>query len=127
MRIRLLHTLNRTLKALGCLAIAAKLLTPVGYMPAAISEGGLMFCPSGTIPGMLHVGHDHAGHGKHGGEIDWDHCPYGALAKSAPISFSLTTTIVSQRPALVPVPPMQALRSVSASTFRARAPPVLVI
>lgn len=130
MRLKSIKTLKQTLHALTCLAVAFKLLIPIGYMPAPISEGGFMLCPAGTVTGQLeHVQHHddhHDGDGKKGGELDWGHCPYGALAKAAPISFVLPAAIAPERAVYVPTPPTRVPAGTTTSAFRARAPPKLL-
>jgi hypothetical protein len=133
MRLQPGKKLKQSLLTLAWLAVAVKLLTPIGFMPAPLSDGGLRFCPAGTVMGMLlpnrdpagieHHGPSGNGHDEHGGELAWDHCPYGALAKSTPASFALSVTIDAERP--IPLPALAALsRSNSqARAFRARAPP----
>ena len=130
MRLKSIKKLKQTLHALTCLAVAFKLLVPIGYMPAPISEGGFMLCPAGTVTGRLHQvqhhDHDHDGDGKKGAELDWDHCPYGALAKAAPISFALPAAIAPERAFYVPTLPTRAPTGTTSSAFRARAPPQLL-
>ena len=92
-------------------AVLAKLLVPVGYMPAALSEGGFMLC-DGYLPAIdmpMSAGRMDSsaarGHSAHGAMHDsastgtghapddgqdrqhhWDHCPLGALATLAAIA-----------------------------------------
>lgn len=90
-------------------AVVAKLLVPVGYMPAALAEGGpIKLCDSylptpfpampavdanaadsnhaahPSAPGdsdMEHAGH--AGGGEHGHKHSWERCSLGGLASLA--------------------------------------------
>jgi hypothetical protein len=62
------------LRGTAFLALAAKLLVPVGYMPASLAEGGLRLCDSDLAAAFAappraaaeHAGSP-AGHGHHGG------------------------------------------------------------
>lgn len=50
-------------RAFAVLAVGAKLLVPVGYMPASLADGGpLMLCGSG-LPAALLATHEHAAAG----------------------------------------------------------------
>jgi hypothetical protein len=133
MPLKRTETLKQILLALAWLAVSARLLIPIGYMPAPISDGGLMFCPDGIVAakpldGPHRNGHDHGSHDEnpaeeHGSEIDWNQCPYGALAKSAPVTFELAYSIESLRPAALPVPATRLRIHAPTGAFRARAPP----
>jgi Protein of unknown function (DUF2946) len=126
-RIKTLISLSRkSLLALTAVAVACKLLIPIGYMPAPISGGApLMFCPDATAAVSLHArAHHREGHGKGGSELKWDHCPYGALAKSAPISITLAAPIAPGAATPVPVLREPVRTGIRLAAFRARAPPI---
>jgi hypothetical protein len=126
MRLKSLKTLKPALLTLTWLGIASKLVIPVGYMPAPISEGGLMFCPSAIVTPARHHDHGHGGHGQQGGELKWDQCPYGALAKSVPIAVLPATAVETERTAAPPVLPSRIWHRSPVRAFRARAPPGLI-
>ena len=68
-RRRILNKVRCTARAcwrgLILLAVGAKLLIPIGYMPAALADGGpVALCGSG-LPAALAMQHDHAGNLSH--------------------------------------------------------------
>jgi hypothetical protein len=130
---------RRLLRGVAYVAVATKFLIPVGYMPGPIATGSpIQLCDAGfRIPALSH---DHAAHAGHGGahehrhdhhdrsddthELQWKHCPAGALAAAGaiPVEYRLD------------LPPGESERSVLRdaehltrarfTAFRSRAPPL---
>jgi hypothetical protein len=117
-------------------AVVAKLLVPVGYMPGPLAGGlPVRLCDADSAPVAAHH-HEHSahsGHAHHGAsqhehdqasELHWKYCPSGALAAAGAIP-------VEYRLDLVPAAPERfALRDAAGVTrtpfiaFRSRAPPL---
>ncbi len=85
-------------RACAYVAVVAKLLVPVGYMPGPLAAGlPIQLCDAGfaLVAVHEHAAHaDHAGHAQHGGaqhehdkaaELQWKYCPSGALASAGAI------------------------------------------
>jgi len=102
--MRLSSTLLRhgqhALRVVAYVAVVAKLLVPVGYMPGPLFAGlPVQLCDAGFAPVVVHQ-HEHAAHAGHGGhthhsagqhdhdaasELHWKYCPSGALAGAGAI------------------------------------------
>jgi hypothetical protein len=131
------------------LAVAAKLLVPVGYMPAALADGGpFMLCGSefsaATAPASQseHGSHGHESRGPeshvhgtaahdHGeepaaGHHEWERCSLGGLASLAALSVEWHFGIESRPPEGVAVPEVSFFSAGAPVAFRSRAPPVAV-
>ncbi len=131
----LLRTGQRALRGCAYVAVAAKLLVPVGYMPGPFAAGlPVQLCDAGFAPVAVHP-HEHAahsGHAHHGGqheheqasELHWKYCPSGALAGAGaiPVEYRIDLPHVESE--------RLALRDASGVTrtpfiaFRSRAPPL---
>lgn len=134
---------ERGLLPLAYVALACKLMIPVGYMPAAFGAGGpFTLCP-GEFPVALldtgaghgahaertHVGDDaHAGHGEpatptgHGDAV-WEHCSLGALAATAALASEYVIGLCARDPDSITVAPARMAPPARPIAFRARAPP----
>lgn len=122
--------LRRAPIAFAHIALAFKLLIPVGCMPAAVGAGGpIKLCPS-SFPIELTAGqraHDddggHADGAEHEDASAWERCALGALAATPamPVSHVLhvqhpgSDSYSARERGRVPLAP--------AIAFRARAPP----
>jgi hypothetical protein len=126
MQLKFLKTLKPALLGLTWLGVASKLLIPIGYMPAPISEGGLMFCPAAIATATRQHDHEHGGHDQQGGKLKWDQCPYGALAKSMPVAVLPAFVIETERAAAAPALGVRILLGTSPRAFHARAPPASI-
>ena len=132
----LLRTAQRALRACVYVAVVAKLLVPVGYMPGPLAAGlPVQLCDAGFAPVVAHA-HEHAAHGghvHHGGgqhehdqasELHWKYCPSGALAAAGaiPVEYRIDLPHAEHE--------RLALRDASGVTrtpfivFRSRAPPL---
>lgn len=96
MKRRLLHHARRALLFVSYVALATKLLIPIGYMPAAWSDGAPIRLCDSWFTLELPVDHEtHHDHGDHGDDdIDprlFKHCSLGALsaASAVPSEFRL--------------------------------------
>lgn len=139
--MRLTSTLLRNgqsaLRVVAYVAVVAKLLVPVGYMPGPLSAGlPVQVCDAGFAPIVVHERVAHAGHGghaHHGGtahdhdktsELHWKYCPSGALAGAGaiPVEYRIDLPHAEHE--------RLALRDASGVTrtpfiaFRSRAPPL---
>src|SRR5512138_3286913 len=91
----LLRISRHALRACAAVAVAAKLLVPVGYMPGPLAGGlPVQLCDAGFAPVVHqhghaanggHAHHDHAQHDQ-ASELHWKYCPSGALAAAGAIS-----------------------------------------
>ncbi len=123
------------LRGVACAAVGTKFLIPLGYMPGPLAAGSpLQLCDAGfhlVVHGhepMAHAGHaEHAGHHDHGDkttELQWKHCPSGALAAAGAIPVEYRLELPpreSERPALTAARPVTTRRF---AAFRSRAPPL---
>ena len=117
-------------------AFACRALTPLGYMPAPVGEGGpFMLCPSGAQAELVqffdtrrdhadHGGHHHgAGDANHEQHRDGSECPIGAsFAAAIPVTLldldtPAPTVTLPALPAAAPVAAAPAAR------YHSRAPP----
>lgn len=127
----------RAARAGAYVAVVAKLLVPLGYMPGPLAAGlPVRLCEAGFAPVVARE-HERSSmpsaHAHHGGaphehdqasELHWKHCPSGALAAAGAIP-------VEHRLDLVPaVPERFAPRDAAGAirtafiAFRSRAPPL---
>jgi hypothetical protein len=127
---------RRLLRGIAYVAVGTKFLIPVGYMPGPIAAGSpIQPCDAGfQLPALSH---DHATHAGHGGghlhqhdhgdnshELQWKHCPAGALAAAGaiPVEYRLDLPPAESERAV----PRDAGRVTRAPfiAFRSRAPPL---
>jgi hypothetical protein len=123
-------------RAFAALAVATKLLVPVGFMPAAIADGSpLRLCDGGraavmhghmampAADAMAGSAHDH---GKDGaGHHEWERCSLGGLASMAAVAFDMSFVIAEPGADHEPRPVAMDRRSIHRTrSFLARAPPV---
>lgn len=136
--MRLTSTLLRhacaLLRGVAYVAVAAKLLVPVGYMPGPLAAGlPIQLCDAGFAPVVVpehavHVGHAHHGGAQHehdkASELPWKYCPSGALAAAGaiPVEYRIDLPYADHE--------RLALRDAAGVTrtpfiaFRSRAPPL---
>ncbi|NNC66040.1 MAG: hypothetical protein HKN84_14750 [Gammaproteobacteria bacterium] len=115
-------------------AVVCNFAIPIGYMPAALADGGpVQLCPSGWPSGAMpgHGGHDgHHGGGHDGydghssGDEAWEHCAFGAASSSPALvsDHEISIARFSDVPDGYLEPQPLARRDVLA--FRSRAPPL---
>ena len=132
------------------LAMLCRVWIPVGFMPAAIGDGGpVAICHGGTageffrglaearLEAASHAGH--ANHDSHDGSaaheaLDsatspaadhaaWEHCPFGAAFGAALVSAEVDAGLLTLGRALEPVEPARLVADTIVSSYRARAPP----
>ena len=124
------------LRGVAYVALVAKLLVPVGYMPGPLAAGlPVQLCDAGFAPVVVHQ-HEHAGHSGHSqhasghhdhdqaSELHWKYCPSGALAGAGaiPVEYRLDLPHAEHE--------RLALRDATGVTrtpfiaFRSRAPPL---
>jgi hypothetical protein len=126
---------RRLLRAIACVAVGTKFLIPAGYMPGPLAAGSpVQLCDAGFHV-VLHD-HDHSVHAGHGGghsehdhgskteELQWKHCPSGALAAAGaiPVEYRLDLPVaVTER-----LPPGDVAVGTKHrfTPFRSRAPPL---
>lgn len=125
------------------IGFACRALVPVGYMPAALGEGGpFVLCHGGGAGAFLQSLTDHASdgstdhavhmpqHAHHGEPADgsdefeaWELCPIGVAAGAGPVAADLQLSLLSLRfenPAPVADP---FVLFASEPPYRSRAPP----
>ncbi len=104
------------------LALVARAVVPVGFMPAADGSAQMTLCPDGML--MPSDAGNNAAAGMPGSGLHTDHCPYGAAPFAAPIAeFPITPALAAaiNLPDFAPsawVPSNRTLRS-----HQPRAPP----
>lgn len=87
MRRRIFKRISRLSVRATLVAVVCNFVIPIGYMPAALADGGpFKLCPSGWSQGGT-LGHEgHGGHDSHDGHSPgddaWEHCAYGAASSS---------------------------------------------
>jgi hypothetical protein len=131
-----LHRIGRRLlRGVAYVAVGTKFLIPVGYMPGPLSAGSpVQLCDGGfQVPVHAHDHAAHAGHDAHHaqhdhgdktGELQWKHCPSGALAAAGaiPVEYRLDLPPAeSERVSLRDVGHVTQARFIA---FRSRAPPL---
>lgn len=126
--------LRIVLAGLIFLSLAARALTPAGYMPGSVADGTpFVLCPNST-PGAGYFlerrDNGHAHHQHHQGSDDtaadapWEFCPFGvALTPGAPAADPLPPFLVPGHAATAA--PVVILRAGPSRAFRARGPPLL--
>jgi hypothetical protein len=118
------------LRGIAYAAVAAKFLIPVGYMPGPLAAGSpIQLCDAGfhvAVHAGRHAQHEHHGHHDHGKteELQWKHCPSGALAAAGAIPVEYRLDLPSGEAA--PLPPRAAATVTKPrfTAFRSRAPPL---
>ena len=130
----LLRSGQRALRGVAYVAVVAKVLVPVGYMPGPLAAGlPVQLCDAGFAPVVGHEHAVHSGHPHHGArhehdqasELHWKYCPGGALAAAGaiPVEYRIDLPHVEHE--------RLALRDAAGVTrtpfiaFRSRAPPLL--
>jgi hypothetical protein len=147
--------LARCCRVLAVFAVTAKLLVPVGYMPAAFADGGpIMLCGSGLPAGFVtqhaqvEAGHDHAEPAHiHDAAVhetathetpnaatdespasdhpEWERCSLGGLAGLAAITYEWDFDLLAGAYRSISQPKTLSVTSGSVLGFRSRAPPVV--
>ena len=126
----LLLTGQRVLRGAAYVAVVAKLLVPVGYMPGSLAAGlPVQLCDAGFAPVAhqhVHTGHAHHGQHEHdqASELHWKYCPSGALAAAGaiPVEYRIDLPHVeSERLALRDATGVSRTAFIA---FRSRAPPL---
>jgi hypothetical protein len=122
-------------RAFAVVAIAAKLVVPVGYMPASLADGGpIMLCGSGLPDGFgAHDGHDATMHGAPvpgtadepaSDHPEWERCSLGGLAGLAALGSEWRIDFLAGAPERAePLDSLFLPRS-EIVAFRPRAPPI---
>ena len=132
------------------LSFAFRALVPVGFMPAALADGGPFKICHGGVAGALfsalaertHGAHSgHSAHHHHAqaaagdalgsgdelpaGHAGWEHCPVGAaVAQAAITSAGIHFEPVPHEQAFARIEPRALVARVIPSVYRARAPPI---
>lgn len=131
------------LRAATLLAVAAKLLVPLGYMPGALTDGGpFVLCPEGLPPGFRAALADavdadrHASHSElaasalgtlpahdHADGAPWERCTLGGLAGLVPLAFAPVLANVAPAPDRAPAFAPSAPSERTVAVVRSRGPP----
>lgn len=138
-------------RCLAVVAVAAKLLVPVGYMPAAFADGGpIMLCGPGLLaasvsshePGPApheQAGSTHSHHAAATGEAapgqsepeqpvsghhEWERCSLGGLASLAAMAAEWHLDLISVEQENLAIDDVGARPAATLLAFRSRAPPV---
>lgn len=141
------------LRGVTVVAIACKLLVPVGYMPSALADGGPFTLCGGSGPagsfvenvdspphghdsassGSVHAYHhagavspSHAGHGHDDESLDhghWERCALGGLASLAPLAADLPLVLPSRMTDERPQAQAAAIFGHAVAVVRSRGPP----
>jgi len=129
---------RRTLRGATLLAVAAKLVVPLGYMPGALADGGpFVLCPAGLPPEFRVALADaadadvHASHAEldtrpahdHADGAPWERCTLGGLAGLVPLAFTPFLVDAAPGPDGVPVFVAAAPGERTAAIVRSRGPP----
>lgn len=123
---------RRALRVTAAVAVVAKLLVPVGYMPGPLAGGlPVQLCDAGFAP----VVHQH-GHAAHGGraqhehaqhdqasELHWKYCPSGALAAAGAIPVEYRLDLLSVEHERLSLLDAGSVTRTPFIAFRSRAPP----
>jgi len=134
----LLRTGQRALRGVAYVAVAAKLLVPVGYMPGSFAAGlPIQLCDAGFAPIVVRQ-HEHAAHSGHAGhahdgaaqhehdqasELHWKYCPSGALAGSGAIPVEYRIDLVHAESERIALRDATGVTRTPFIVFRSRAPP----
>ena len=120
--------LKRALLFVGVLAFACRLVIPSGFMPAGLSEGGLIIlCPHGLPDGFsseTQTHHDHP-HGQETTSLEWDRCALGTLFDVETLVVDVDSHTLNIRRAPTGLWRQKLFVSTRLTAFRSRAPPVL--
>ena len=128
----LLRTAQRALRACAYVAVAAKLLVPVGYMPGPLAAGlPVQLCDAGFAPVVLHP-HEHATHSGHShqhehdqaSELHWKYCPSGALAGAGGIPVEYRVDLPHAESERLALRDAAGVTRTPFIAFRSRAPPL---
>jgi hypothetical protein len=132
----LLRNGQRALRACAYVAVVAKLLVPVGYMPGPLAAGlPVQLCDAGFAPVVVHP-HEHAahsGHAHHGGgqhehdqasELHWKYCPSGALAGAGAIPVEYRIDLPHAEHERLVLRDASGVTRTPFIAFRSRAPPL---
>jgi hypothetical protein len=119
------------LRSVAVAAVATKLLIPIGYMPGPLAAGSpIQLCDAGFKIVAAH--HEHAAlpaHGTHhdhdnNGELQWKHCPSGALAAAGAIPVEHRLDLPPGEAERLPLRDAGQITKARFTAFRARAPPL---
>jgi len=126
---------RRKLIGLILLCLAVRIVTPAGFMPAPIGEGGpFVLCPGGSSAASLIFAARAHGGGHHGDQHDhdsddasrfWEFCPFGAAFGSAVIVTDVEFVLLEFEQIVPSAQPSFPHRSTTSYPFHARAPPLL--
>lgn len=124
---------------------ASRMVIPIGYMPAALGDGGpIKLCPGGVSPALIQFfeqrrrGHQHdggdqapddGGHRSHSSSSDtehdgWRHCPVGTVFSWAPLAAQVDLGVQMLGHVLAVSAPSVPVNLLSDTPYRARAPPI---
>jgi len=108
-----------------------KLLIPAGFMPSSIRDGWpIRLCDAGLrLAHHTHGGHGDGGggdggHGDGGRELQWKHCPLGALAAAGAIAVEHLLPLRAVEPDRVDARIVGHFVVAPVPAFRSRAPPL---
>lgn len=147
---RVCGILRSTLRGTAALALAAKFVVPVGFMPAAVADGGpFRLCDAGWSAPAEERSHDaqqlheasadpHGHETRHGHEQGnaehghddpsashtWERCALGGLASLAAIAGDWHFALPQAGPAPVAAADSAAVYRRAIIAFRSRAPPL---
>jgi hypothetical protein len=127
MRIKYQKQASRAVLLVTYMSLACKFLIPVGYMPAAVSDGWpVRMCHSGLPEGLFSHDGAHHEHSKKD-DLRWENCSLGALVSAA----AVTSEHALQVPYLgeAPTPSAHVRKSIDSTVFvfHSRAPPTSTI
>ena len=124
------------LRGVAYVALVAKLLVPVGYMPGPLAAGlPVQLCDAGFAPVVVHQ-HEHAGHSGHSqhasghhdhdqaSELHWKYCPSGALAGAGAIPVEYRVDLLHVESERLALRDATGVTRTPFIAFRSRAPPL---
>jgi hypothetical protein len=130
----LLRTGERALRVVAYVAVVAKLLVPVGYMPGPLAAGlPVQLCDAGFAPVVVHEHAAHSAHAHHGGgqhehdrasELHWKYCPSGALAGAGAIPVEYRIDLPHAEHERLALRDASGVTRTAFIAFRSRAPPL---
>ena len=108
-------------------ALTCKFLIPVGYMPAALSDGLFVrMCHSGLPESLFTDGGDHREH-NNTDELRWENCSLGALASAVAIASEHGFQVRHLNETEMPVAYVRNSIDTTEVVFHSRAPPTSII
>lgn len=124
MNLRLYTIIKQASLLLFCLSVGIRVLIPVGYMPAAISDGWPIRLCHGSLAHALLAGHDgYHEINREEGETLSDNCSFDALSNLYGIGNEYRFHIADFEQDLTPAVHAAHLTATRAIAFRSRAPP----